>query len=104
MATEFGVSVFITDFSDIEGHFLLPEHIYAAHPAVDVVRASEILEQATTLTRDASIETIINLRNDIYALKRRARCGANPNVGEIALTLPASSMPIHRNLEEEKMC
>ena len=83
MVTESGASVFITDFSDIEGHFLLPEHIHAAHPAVDVVRASEILEQATTLTRDASIETIINLRNH-HALKRRARGGANPNVGEIA--------------------
>lgn len=84
MVTESGASVFITDFSDIEGHFLLPEHIHAAHPAVGIARASELLEQATTLTRDASIADIINLRND-HPLKRRARGGGNPNVGEIAL-------------------
>ena len=82
--TQSGASAFITVFSDVEGHFLLPEHIHAAHPAVSIVRAAEILEQATTLTRDASIKDIINLRNE-HALKRRARGGGNLNVGEIAL-------------------
>jgi hypothetical protein len=84
MVVDFGASAFITDFSDVEGHFLLPEHIHAVHPTISIARASEIIDQATTLTRDASIAAIINLRNE-YALKRRALGGGNPNVGEIAL-------------------
>jgi predicted ATPase len=83
MVTASGAECFITDFSDIEGHFLVAEHIHAAHPVISVGRAAEILDQATTQTRNASIEDIVNLRHE-HALKRRARGGGNPNVGEIA--------------------
>jgi hypothetical protein len=84
MVTDSGASAFITDLSDVEGHFLVPEHINAAHPTVSIERASAILEQATISTRDASIMAIINLRTE-HAQKRRTPGSRPPNVGEIAV-------------------
>jgi len=47
-------------------------------------RVPETLEQGTTLTLDASIADIINLRNE-HALKPGSRCRGSPDVGEIAV-------------------
>jgi hypothetical protein len=83
MVIESGAKAFITEYSDIEGHFLAPEHIHAAHPTISVERATEIINLATATSRDASIADIINLRYE-QALRLRARGGANPNAGQIA--------------------
>lgn len=79
-----GATAFITEYSDIEGHLLTPEHIHAAHPAVSIERAAEIISEATTSTQNRSVQDIVNLRYQ-HALKHRARGGDNPNVGEIAV-------------------
>jgi hypothetical protein len=78
-----GATAFITEYSDIEGHFLTAEHVHAAHPAVSIIRATQIIDEATTSTRDNSLADIVNLRHN-HALKRRAAGGDNPNLGEIA--------------------
>jgi hypothetical protein len=78
-----GATAFITDYSDIEGHFLAAEHVHAAHPAVSIIRATEIIDEATISTRVKSLADIVNLRHN-HALKRRAAGGDNPNPGEIA--------------------
>ena len=78
-----GATAYITEYSDVEGHFLIPEHLHAAHPAVSVARATEIIGEATTSTGNTSVEDIVNLRHQ-HALKRRAAGGDAPNVGEIA--------------------
>jgi hypothetical protein len=85
---ECGATAFITEYSDIEGHFLTPEHVLAAHPGVSIARATEIINEATVLTQDSSLADIINLRHG-YALKRRTAGGDNPNVGQIANTARA---------------
>lgn len=78
-----GAAAFITEYSDIEGHFLTAEHVHAAHPGISIARAAEIIDGATASTRNASLADIVNLRHG-HALKRRAAGGDNPNAGEIA--------------------
>jgi energy-coupling factor transporter ATP-binding protein EcfA2 len=82
--TAHGCTAFITDTSDLEGHFLNAEHVHSLYPQINVQRANELLQEATVAARDASIRDIINLRTD-HAWRRRARGEDNPNVGEIAL-------------------
>ena len=82
--THCGSVAFVTDHSDIEGYLLTPEHIHALYPQVSTERASEILQEATAATREASIADIINLRTD-QAWRRRAQTGEQPNVGEIGV-------------------
>lgn len=77
-----GCSAFVTDTSDLEGHFLTAEHIHSVHPQVTIQRASELLREATDATQDASIEDIINLRTQ-HAWRGTPR-GERPNVGRIA--------------------
>jgi predicted ATPase len=72
-----GCSAFITDASDLEGYFLSAEHINSLYPQIDVRRAHELLQEATDLTRDASIRKMINLRTE--------HAGRGADYGEIAL-------------------
>lgn len=78
-----GSSVFLTDPSDIEGYFVNPDHIHTLYPQVSAERASEIIDQATELTREESIEAITNIRTQL-AWHRRVKLSDQPNVGEIA--------------------
>jgi energy-coupling factor transporter ATP-binding protein EcfA2 len=79
-----GCSVFLTDFSDVEGYFLNRDHIHNLYPQITMERAGELIEQATALTRDASITDIINLRTE-RALRKRNQTGEQFNAGAIAL-------------------
>ena len=84
MANELDCAVFVTEFSDIEGYFLNPEHLHSLYPALSIERATALLDQATGVTREESIRDIINLRME-QAWKMRARGGDNPNAGQVAL-------------------
>jgi len=86
--TRCGSVAFLTDHSDIEGYLLTPQHIHAVCPLVTIERASEILEEATAATREATIKDIINLRTE-QAWRRRAQTGDQPNVGQIAIAAHA---------------
>ena len=86
--TTCGSAVFLTGHSDIEGYLLTSRHIYSVYPQVTIERASEILEEATAATREATIKDIINLRTE-QAWRRRAHAGDQPNVGDIAATARA---------------
>lgn len=82
---ELNCGAFVTDFSDLEGYLLNPEHLHSLYPAVSVDRATELVEQATAATRGESITAMINLRTD-EARKVRARRGGNENPGALAVT------------------
>lgn len=81
--TSWGSVAFVTGHSDIEGYLLTPQHIHSVYPQVSVGRASEILEEATAATREATIRDIVNLRTE-QAWRRRAQTGQQPDVGDIA--------------------
>ncbi len=76
-------TTFLTDSNDVESYFLSPEHIHALYSQLSVDRALAIINQATDQTREASIESIINIRTQL-AWHRRVHLGEQPNVGEIA--------------------
>lgn len=77
-----GCAAFVTEGSDLEWHFLSAEHIHSLHPQISILRAIELLQEATDSTREASIEDIINLRTN-HAWRRTAR-GDHPNSGQIS--------------------
>jgi Uncharacterized conserved protein len=83
--TGVGVGAFLTAPSDVEGYFVNAAHLSHANPAVSVERAQEIIAQATTETREKSIEALVNLRTD-EAFQTRRNGGNPPNHGEIALS------------------
>jgi hypothetical protein len=86
--TSCGSVAFLTGHSDIEGYLLTPEHIHSVHPQISIERASEILDEATAATREATIRDIINLRTE-RAWRRRAQTGDQPDVGDIGVTAHA---------------
>jgi energy-coupling factor transporter ATP-binding protein EcfA2 len=79
-----GSVAFVTGHSDIEGYLLTPQHIHSVYPHVNIERASEILDQATVETREATIRDIINLRTE-QAWRRRTGTRDQPNVGDIGV-------------------
>ena len=84
MTNELDCAAFVTEFSDIEGYFLNPEHLHSLYPTLTIERATELLDQVTAVSREESIRDIINLRME-RAWKMRARGGENPNAGQVAL-------------------
>ena len=77
-----GCAAFVTEGSDLESHFLTAEHIHSLYPQIEILRAIELLQEATDSTTEASIEDIINLRIN-HAWRRTAR-GDHPDAGQIS--------------------
>ena len=80
------ISCFLTIGTDAESHFLSPEHIHYLYPMISVVRSTEIIEEATRLTREKSIKKFINARTqaELAAYYRGEK--DKPDAGEIAMS------------------
>ncbi|HFF6191820.1 TPA: hypothetical protein ACGCHN_004456, partial [Stenotrophomonas maltophilia] len=74
----------LTDASDVEGYFLNAEHLHALNPGIPAERIVELIAQATTETRDKSVESIINQRTQ-EAFRARQEGGGGPNHGAIGV-------------------
>jgi hypothetical protein len=79
-----GLHAFITACSDVEGYFLSAEHLHYVNPALSVDRIRDIINQATTETRDESIKAIVNLRT-AAAYRESRGTGKGPDHGTIAV-------------------
>jgi ABC-type proline/glycine betaine transport system ATPase subunit len=74
---------FVTEFSDIEAHFVNAAHLCELNPKLTVEQAEQIIRDVVAETRTRSIETMVNIRNE-RAVRARARTGEAPNPGRIA--------------------
>jgi predicted ATPase len=61
---------FLTPLSDVEGYFINADHISAINPDISLERARELVDLATSNTREKSIAALINIRTE-SALRRR---------------------------------
>ncbi|WP_217591930.1 AAA family ATPase [Cohnella sp. GbtcB17] len=77
-----GMVCFITNGTDIESHFLVPEHIHVIFPQVTADEALAILDEATIEVKDKTLEKFINSRTKIEI---RNLGPNNINPGRIAL-------------------
>lgn len=75
---------FVTEFNDIEGYFLNPDHLQALNPSISVERIRELLTQATTETANNSVKAIVDQRT-AEAFRVRRDGGAAPDHGSIAV-------------------
>lgn len=78
-----GMQVFLTTGTDIESHFLSVDHIVFLAPEVEREVAERIIDEATTESRDISVERCINHWNN-EAQRARNRGGSEVNVGRIS--------------------
>lgn len=80
----FGVSPFLTQFSDIEGYFINAEHLHMLNTDVSAARIQELIDQATAASVNDSIAAIVNQRT-AQAFRERRDGGAPPDHGAIAV-------------------
>lgn len=79
------IECFLTSGTDVESHFISPEHISYLYPTLSLERVVEIVEEATQLTKEKSIKKFINTRTQ-FALNAYYRGGDKPDAGEIAMS------------------
>ncbi len=51
--------LFLTSGYDVEAYFLNPEHINALDPGISIVEAEKLINEATTETRDKSLDKLL---------------------------------------------
>lgn len=73
---------FITHFSDVEGYFLNAQHIAALNPQITPERVQELIDTATTVTREKSVKALINIRTEDAIRNRNG--GPAHNAGDLA--------------------
>lgn len=78
------VGPYLTELSDVEGHFLNPEHLHTLNPGVTVERIRNLLAQATEETATKSVAAIVNQRT-AEAFRVRRDGGGTPDHGAIAV-------------------
>ena len=81
--TQIGAHPLLTALSDMEGYYLNAEHLSHLNPPLTVDRAQELINEATVVTKDKSIEKLINLR--LEAANRNRNGGPQPNAGAISI-------------------
>lgn len=77
------VHPFITSCNDVEGYFLNAAHIAELNPQITLQRVQELIDLATTTTKEKSIKALINIRTDA-AIKDRSVNRSSHNAGELA--------------------
>jgi hypothetical protein len=77
-----GAFPFLTEYSDAEGYFINAEHLAHLNEGLSVDRAQELIDQATELAKDKSLQTFINLRFEVAQRERKG--GKAPNVYEVS--------------------
>lgn len=78
------LAVLITAGTDVESHFLAVDHLRTIAPEVEDEQLRDFVEQATTATRDTSIERLVNARVKAAHKQRNKTGGDEPNYGAIA--------------------
>jgi hypothetical protein len=80
------INCFLTNGTDAETHFLLPEHIHHLYSSISLEQTSEIIEEITNSVEDKSIKKFINARTkfELEAYYRGEK--GKPDAGEIALS------------------
>ncbi|OIU87706.1 AAA family ATPase [Microbacterium sp. AR7-10] len=78
-----GAEPFLTTGTDIESHLLDPDHLKMIYPALDEAVIADLLDRATLLTRESSLEIMITQRN-IADERERRKQGKVPNPGAVA--------------------
>jgi energy-coupling factor transporter ATP-binding protein EcfA2 len=78
------VHLFLTEWSDVEGHFISADHIAALNPLIAKERAQELIDIATVETMDKSIKSLINIRTEA-AFRARNNGKKNHNAGALAV-------------------
>ena len=79
-----GMQLFATEFSDIEGYYLNADHLHHLNSAVNVMRISELIEQATTDCASDSIMALINQRT-AFANASKSKAKDQVNIGALAI-------------------
>jgi hypothetical protein len=77
-------SVFITEGTDAESHFLNPDHFHALEPSIDPATVTALIERATKDTAEYSLSVFINSRTPVEAARLRKE-NKQVNHGELAL-------------------
>lgn len=79
-----GMRCFLTKGTDIESHYLLPEHINCLYPQITLERTQAILDDCIEEVKHKSIEKFINSRTQIETIECR-KLGTQPNHGRISI-------------------
>ena len=77
-----GAHAFITGMSDVENYFLNAAHLAELNPAISFNRAQDLINEATSATRDKSIKALINIRTEIAIRNRKG--GPPHDAGDLA--------------------
>jgi len=67
----------------VEGYFLNAEHLSHINHPLTVVRAQELIDEATKSTREKSIEALVNIRTEAAIRERKG--GVAHNAGALAI-------------------
>ncbi|WP_218132632.1 AAA family ATPase [Paramicrobacterium humi] len=78
-----GAAPFVTVGTDVESHFLAPEHLGLVFSELTPENIADMLQRATEVTKQHSLETMITQRNAVDS-RRRSREGKPPNPGAVA--------------------
>jgi len=79
-----GLQSFVTTGTDTESHFLVAAYWSTIIPDLSVERAQELLDEATTLTNDKSVEKFNNSRVAAAQRNRNKTGGGEVNYGSIS--------------------
>lgn len=79
-----GAFPFLTEHSDAEGYFINAEHLAHLNSGLSVVRAQELIDEATEKAKEKSLKTLTNIRFEVA--QRERKVGKMPDVFEIADT------------------
>jgi predicted ATPase len=78
-----GAVPFLTEFSDLEGHFINADHLANLNAEIPPDRIVELIDEATKASERSSIEALINIR--VEAAYKARKGGGVPNIGEISI-------------------
>jgi len=76
---------FSTNGTDIESYFINSNHINQLYPTIDNAVIQNLIDDATTETREESVKRFINSRNQIASEFFYKNGGDRPNIGQISV-------------------
>lgn len=79
-----GAFPLLTEHSDAEGYFINADHLAHLNPGLTVVRAQELIDKATEVTKDKSLKAMTNIRAEIAQRERKG--GKAPDIFEVTNT------------------
>ncbi|MGE0082227.1 MAG: hypothetical protein AB7U81_13125 [Thiohalomonadaceae bacterium] len=78
-----GLEVFLTEGTDVESHFLCPDHVVSVAPEISRETAVKLIDEATIECREKSVERCINSWVT-EAQQKKNKGGPSVNHGKIA--------------------